>query len=393
MADERFEVEGDGVRYHAHYAAQHVVRYAIVRELVRGKRVLDIACGSGYGSKLLSDWGASEVVGADISAQAVDTANRHFSGPGRRFIVIKGEDLAEHFPATEKFDVIVSFETIEHVQVPKLFLRAMARLIAPDGIIAISCPNESSYGMTPGENPYHLSSYTFDEFRSVAEAELGPATQWLIGAPVLGEMNFVKDDEMATVGQIDPKGISKVTDLARASMLPAQGGTEVTLANCSHYAGIWGAKPNSNAAVSAMSLSAFSEPWRAIEWYKGLLAEFERSSAEYIKNVQHYEKASLDHKQERLRLEMEIQEVRSRYLFIAEQVSKRGLSPTTAVAGLSNARTVGELQENYVALAGKFTKLEKDHTSTKRRLAAVDRSRTMKILRYYRHLYRIPVVG
>src|SRR5215472_8753793 len=80
MALERYHFDSSDGRssYNAYFAAEHLVRYHALRELVAGKRVLDVACGEGYGSYLLATWGAARVVGVDIAPDAIEVARRIF---------------------------------------------------------------------------------------------------------------------------------------------------------------------------------------------------------------------------------------------------------------------------------------------------------------------------
>src|SRR3989344_1791927 len=89
----------------------HIERYLFASDFVVGKKVLDIACGSGYGSDFLLKKGAASVTGVDVSAQAVDHAQQNYKSEHLSFVVFD----AEKYLSEEKYDIIVSFETIEHV--------------------------------------------------------------------------------------------------------------------------------------------------------------------------------------------------------------------------------------------------------------------------------------
>src|SRR5690349_799341 len=111
---------------------EHVYRYAFASRFVSGKRVLDIACGEGYGAAALQKAGAAQVIGVDIS-EAVCLHARNKYGIDAR------PGTAEQIPLLDRsIDVIVSFETIEHVPDPHRFLDECVRILVPGGRLIIS---------------------------------------------------------------------------------------------------------------------------------------------------------------------------------------------------------------------------------------------------------------
>lgn len=167
-------------------AALHLARYATALPYARGARVLDIACGEGYGSSLLHQAGAVSVDGLDVSAEAIGTARQHYGRDGICFHHHTAETLTELFP-DDHFSLVVSYETIEHLTNPTAFLREIRRVAAPDATLVISCPNDHWYFKNPGEsNPFHIRKYTFEEFQQLTEAVLGPASRWALGGPIFG---------------------------------------------------------------------------------------------------------------------------------------------------------------------------------------------------------------
>lgn len=141
--------------------AEHLARYAWAAQFARGRRVLDAACGIGYGSRMLAAAGASEVVGVDLDKEVIAEV-RAAAGPGTSFEVA---DLRQLPFGENEFDLIVSFETIEHVPDPDVVMDEFRRVLRPDGLLALSTPNRDVY--TPG-NPFHLRELTPSEL----EAEL-----------------------------------------------------------------------------------------------------------------------------------------------------------------------------------------------------------------------------
>jgi len=142
---------------------EHVYRYAFATRFVRGKRVLDIACGEGYGAAALQKAGAVNVAGVDIAEDVCLHARDRYGLDAR-------QGSAEHIPVADgSVDVVVSFETIEHVPDPHCFLDECVRVLAPKGRLIISTPNKGIYG-ADAKNPYHCSEMTEDEFAAALRA-------------------------------------------------------------------------------------------------------------------------------------------------------------------------------------------------------------------------------
>ncbi|MBW4563671.1 MAG: class I SAM-dependent methyltransferase [Mojavia pulchra JT2-VF2] len=139
----------------------HIGRYEAASRYVLGKKVLDIASGTGYGSQMLRFAGASSVVGVDISLETVEYAKKHYQAPEIEFICAN----AEQFECLEPFDVVVSFETIEHLKNPTNFLKQIRKFLAPNGVFIISVP----LGETRHFDPYHLHAFTQDEILNLLE--------------------------------------------------------------------------------------------------------------------------------------------------------------------------------------------------------------------------------
>jgi hypothetical protein len=167
------------------------------------------------------------------------------------------------------FEVIVSFETVEHLAQPERLLGSISNLRAPGSVVAISCPNDHAFGMDKGGNPFHLNHFTFEEFKAFTERHLGPASVWLLGAPVQGELNYAFGDRNVTHGRADAIAITDSRGIDNALLLPAQNGLEVSPAISSHYVGVWGGDVRPNIVVSAQSVPSVREPWIALDWFKG----------------------------------------------------------------------------------------------------------------------------
>lgn len=155
---------------------EHLARYVFATRFIKGGRVLDLACGSGYGAFFLKNAGALEVVGSDIDLGALDYARRHYQASGLRY---EGGGLDRLLEQDEKFDLITSFETIEHVPEPENFLRGLARCLKPDGVLLVSTPFRLAENVVNGRpaNPHHLREWSFAEFAALAGKVFSKA-QW-----------------------------------------------------------------------------------------------------------------------------------------------------------------------------------------------------------------------
>ncbi|MGJ5814186.1 methyltransferase domain-containing protein [Paludibaculum fermentans] len=144
---------------------EHMSRYAFAARLARNKRVLDIACGMGYGSFELSKH-AARVVGLDVSDEAVNAARDRYQAPNLQFLTAPAQQipLDDH-----SFDLIVAFEVIEHLADWEALLGQAKRLLAPGGQFIVSTPNKLFYAETrrlAGPNPFHVHEFEFAEFHS-----------------------------------------------------------------------------------------------------------------------------------------------------------------------------------------------------------------------------------
>ncbi|HWE52088.1 MAG TPA: methyltransferase domain-containing protein [Bryobacteraceae bacterium] len=145
------------------YIPEHRQRYEFFAAECAGKSVLDAACGVGYGSRMLAEAGAASVLGVDLSEQALALARTQFAHPRVEYA---RRDVAL-LDGLGPFDRVISFETIEHVAEPELFVRAVRRAIADDGLFVCSTPNRDFHDQSKESNPYHLSCMGFEEFAAV----------------------------------------------------------------------------------------------------------------------------------------------------------------------------------------------------------------------------------
>ena len=143
---------------------EHLHRYALAKEFVQGKKVLDIACGEGYGSHLLAET-AEMVQGVDIDESVIAKAKNKYSRNNLGFVAGSVEKIP--FEAAS-FDVVVSFETLEHISAHDKMLAEIRRVLKAGGILLISTPDKKTYSDKPGySNPYHQKELSEAEFKNL----------------------------------------------------------------------------------------------------------------------------------------------------------------------------------------------------------------------------------
>jgi len=146
---------------------EHLHRYAYATQFVQNKRVLDLACGEGYGSYLLART-AESVVGIDIDEDAIRHARNKYLKQNLEFKV--GSITEVPIVGEHCFDVAVCYEALEHIEDHHKLLGEVKRLLTPDGIFIVSTPNKTVYTDEPQyTNPFHVHELYFDEFRELFE--------------------------------------------------------------------------------------------------------------------------------------------------------------------------------------------------------------------------------
>jgi len=153
---------------------RHLVVYEWIAARTIGKRVVDMACGEGYGSEVLSR-GAASVVGVDANPEAHEHARLRYARQNLRF----ERDLVETF--REECDAVVFLQTIEHVQSPGEILEHFTSMLAPGGVAYISTPNLLTLappGAEKSENPWHVKEYRAEEFRALCEGRFEQVELW-----------------------------------------------------------------------------------------------------------------------------------------------------------------------------------------------------------------------
>jgi 2-polyprenyl-3-methyl-5-hydroxy-6-metoxy-1,4-benzoquinol methylase len=146
---------------------EHIHRYLMARSLCRGKNVLDIASGEGYGAAILAQV-ARSVVGIDVDHASVTHAAQSYKRPNLRFV--RGD--ARRIPLSDaSINVVTSFETLEHFLEHGDFFREVNRVLSPEGFLLISTPDCDVYSPSGcGANPFHVRELSREEFVSQLSA-------------------------------------------------------------------------------------------------------------------------------------------------------------------------------------------------------------------------------
>lgn len=158
---EFFVPDDSGDRIHA----DHMARYVFSKQYARDKHTLDIACGYGYGGPILKDAGAKSYIGIDVNTELVENAKKIYNNKDLHYMV---GDIRNFRPANP-VDLIICFETIEHIFFYKEALQNLFNVLKPGGQMLISSPNRpvsspnSKLITDKPLNKFHTQEFTMDE--------------------------------------------------------------------------------------------------------------------------------------------------------------------------------------------------------------------------------------
>jgi 2-polyprenyl-3-methyl-5-hydroxy-6-metoxy-1,4-benzoquinol methylase len=145
----------------------HCKAYEKATEFTRDKKVLDLGCNTGYGSRIIKN-SCKEIVGVDVSDKAIEMANNLHGKENIKFRVIDGKEL----PFSENtFDVVVSFQVIEHIVNEQEYFAEIKRVLVPGGKIIFTTPNRLIRlypGMKPW-NEFHVREYGAFELKELLD--------------------------------------------------------------------------------------------------------------------------------------------------------------------------------------------------------------------------------
>jgi 2-polyprenyl-3-methyl-5-hydroxy-6-metoxy-1,4-benzoquinol methylase len=194
---------------------QHLARYDWARAFCAGKRVLDAACGNGYGSRILRQ--DARAIGADLAAEAiVDGLSLLSEAP----LLLADTTLLPF--AKGQFDVFVSFETIEHVADDAGYVAEARRVVAPDGIFLCSTPNRRlvNAGKTIDDRPFnafHVREYDSGELQRLLEGSFSSVT-------MLGQTMYagVYARALAAIGRVWPLASVRLHQVRKLALMPME---------------------------------------------------------------------------------------------------------------------------------------------------------------------------
>jgi SAM-dependent methyltransferase len=207
------DLEFTGERFvpgtHGEIWVEHWHRYHFAARWVRGKRVLDVACGEGYGSAVLAREAAS-VTGVDISPEAIAHAQSEYASMRKLHFV---EGSCTRLPlADASIDVAVSFETVEHIAEQDQFLDELARVLTADGVLILSSPNKLEYSdKRDFRNEFHVKELYRDDLARLVDARF-PASAWYGQRPsffsVIAPETAVAAGQLLEVSESEPESVS-----------------------------------------------------------------------------------------------------------------------------------------------------------------------------------------
>ncbi len=175
--------------YHKGLSAygEHVARYEVIGAVLRGKTVLDIASGSGYGTAILAKE-ATHVYGVDVFAPAVAYAKENYGASNITYLVGDGVKIPLEDAAV---DVVISLETIEHIEDYEQFMCEVKRVLKPDGLLILSTPNDKEF---IEDNHHHIHEFEHDELEQLVKkyfSEMKPYYQATWVCNIVGEQRLL----------------------------------------------------------------------------------------------------------------------------------------------------------------------------------------------------------
>ncbi len=169
---------------------EHLHRYHAIIPFIQNKSVLDIACGEGYGAALIGKY-AQKVYGVDIDEACINWAIEHYGPTNNKLDFKKGS--ADRIPlADNTVDVVISFETIEHVDatIQQVFMAEVKRVLKPDGILIISTPNTVNYSARyEHHNEFHEKEFQKEEFHEFLKGHFNYAYHFEQGYEIVSTIS------------------------------------------------------------------------------------------------------------------------------------------------------------------------------------------------------------
>ncbi|HEY1114836.1 MAG TPA: glycosyltransferase [Chitinophagaceae bacterium] len=184
-------------------SVEHLHRYHSILPLVKGKVVLDIACGEGYGSALMAR-SAKKVIGVDISEECIVHAVTKYASQFPHTHFLQGS--VEAIPVEDaSVDVVISFETLEHVSAEgqERFLSEVKRVLKSDGVFVVSTPDKENYSNRYGhENHFHVHELGRADFKALLECRFGHVCFLEQGFDIVSSILPIDHAEVSTVRRV-----------------------------------------------------------------------------------------------------------------------------------------------------------------------------------------------
>jgi GT2 family glycosyltransferase/SAM-dependent methyltransferase len=155
---------------------EHFHRYMWAAQLVRGRKVLDLGSGEGFGAAILSET-AAHVIGVDVDERTVEHSKLNYGGGNLEFRLGTALDLSSFEDGS--LGAVVAFEIIEHVQGQERVLEEVARVLTDDGVLIVSTPDRRLYSEATGQqNPFHERELALEEFQGLLAERFPHVAMW-----------------------------------------------------------------------------------------------------------------------------------------------------------------------------------------------------------------------
>jgi SAM-dependent methyltransferase len=182
---------------------RHMAAYHFAAARAVGKSVLDAGCGEGYGAARLAEF-ARDVLGVDRAEPIAVARARHRHAR----LAFEVADLERLGTLGRRFDLVVSFQVIEHLPRPEAFLASLAACVAPGGELIVTTPNRL---MSVSENPYHLREWTAPELLALAAPVVpGVAVLGMHGSERVLAYEHARGEQVRRILRLDPLGLRKL---------------------------------------------------------------------------------------------------------------------------------------------------------------------------------------
>ncbi|MSQ23070.1 MAG: class I SAM-dependent methyltransferase [Chloroflexi bacterium] len=272
--------------------AEHMARYRFAHPLVRDRVVLDCACGSGYGSAFLAE-DATQVIGLDISPGALAEARER--RPPHPSWAVQGDLLALPF-LDQTFDLIISFETLEHVGDQVQALHELSRVLRRDGgVLVLSAPNRAIYREAYGRvNPYHVSEPTLAELEALLAGEF-PVYRILGQRWSQGVLIGTNDDLPRLAPLPSPStAVARGAAEGRGASAPPTTSDRADLLQAEYFVALCSFGPLPDVAGLLLVPEAGNVMWERTRWAQRVDAELAIAREQYREAVLRTEAAELE---------------------------------------------------------------------------------------------------